>query len=157
MAVMLLYLLLESFGSLRGNAFNTQTNFTVWMGSSWISGWYLAGRLERLAAYAEVATVLGSIPASSDTVEFEVGQMRQCWIQYIEEEKIPLFFYYTVYRHRSSLLPPPTSGEVTGSIRTGKRKVAHPPPPHPPEDDQHSQTIPLIMLVETCQRCVSPL
>ncbi len=34
MAVMLLDLLLESLGSLRENAFNTQINFTVWMGSS---------------------------------------------------------------------------------------------------------------------------
>ncbi len=31
--------------------------------------WYLAEWLERLAANAEVATVLGSIPASSDTVK----------------------------------------------------------------------------------------
>ncbi len=40
--------------------------------------------LERLTANATVATVLGSIPAASDTVEFEGRQMKQCWIQYIE-------------------------------------------------------------------------
>jgi hypothetical protein len=35
-------------------------------------------RLKRLAANAEVATVLGPIPASSDTVESERRQMKQC-------------------------------------------------------------------------------
>ncbi len=35
-------------------------------------------RLARLTAYAEVATVLGSYPASSDTVESEGRQMKQC-------------------------------------------------------------------------------
>ncbi len=43
--------------------------------------------LERLTANAEVATVLGSIPASSDTVESEERQMKQCWNQYKEEQK----------------------------------------------------------------------
>ncbi len=38
---------------------------------------------------AEVPTVLGSIPASSDTVESEGRQMKQCWIQYIEKKKNP--------------------------------------------------------------------
>ncbi len=39
----------------------------------------LALWLERLTANAEVATVLGSIPASSsDTVESEGRQMKQC-------------------------------------------------------------------------------
>ena len=33
---------------------------------------------------AEVATVLRSIPASSDTVESEGRQMKQCLIQYLE-------------------------------------------------------------------------
>ena len=40
--------------------------------------------LERLTASAEVATVLGSILASSDTVEPEGRQIKQCWIQYIK-------------------------------------------------------------------------
>ncbi len=35
-----------------------------------------------------VATVLGSISASSDTVESEGRQMKQCWISYIKKEKI---------------------------------------------------------------------
>jgi hypothetical protein len=38
----------------------------------------LAEWLERLTANAVVATVLGSIPASSDTVESEGRQMKQC-------------------------------------------------------------------------------
>ncbi len=42
--------------------------------------------------YAKVATVLGAIPASSDTVESEGRQMKQCWITYIKRktEKFPL-------------------------------------------------------------------
>jgi hypothetical protein len=47
--------------------------------------WDLAEWLERLTANAVVATVLGSIPASSDTVESEGRQMKQCWISYIKK------------------------------------------------------------------------
>jgi hypothetical protein len=52
----------------------------MWVRSSRVSGWYLAEWLERLTANALVATVLGSIPASSDTVESEGRQMKQWWI-----------------------------------------------------------------------------
>ncbi len=38
----------------------------------------LAEWLERLAVNAKVATDLGSITASSDTVEYEGRQMKQC-------------------------------------------------------------------------------
>jgi len=57
----------------------------VWMRS--IAEW-----LERLIANAVVTTVLGSIPASSDTVESEGRQMKQCRISYIKKKntKIPL-------------------------------------------------------------------
>jgi len=41
-------------------------------------GWDLSEWLERLAVNAKVATVLGSIPSSSDTVESEGRQMKQC-------------------------------------------------------------------------------
>ncbi len=59
-----------------------------WYLAEW--GWDLAELLERLTANAEDSTVLGSISASSDTVESEVGQlMKQCWIQYIEEKNSP--------------------------------------------------------------------
>ncbi len=34
--------------------------------------------IERLTANPEVATVLGSIPASSDTVESKGWEMKQC-------------------------------------------------------------------------------
>jgi len=51
------------------------------------SGWDLAEWLERLTANAVVATVLGTIPESSDTVEFEGRQMQQCWISYIKRKK----------------------------------------------------------------------
>jgi hypothetical protein len=45
--------------------------------------------LKRLTANDEVvATVLGPIPASSDTVESEGRQMTQCWILYIKKSKI---------------------------------------------------------------------
>ncbi len=53
-------------------------------------GWDLAEWLERLTANAVVATVLDSISASSDTVESEGRQMKQCWISYIK--KIPKKF-----------------------------------------------------------------
>ncbi len=47
------------------------------------SGWDLAERLQRLtAAIYKVATVQGSIPASSDIVESEGRQMKQSWIKY---------------------------------------------------------------------------
>jgi hypothetical protein len=46
--------------------------------------------LERLTANAKVATILGSLPASSDTMESEGRQMKQCGIQYFK--KILLFF-----------------------------------------------------------------
>ncbi len=45
----------------------------VCMISSRVHAW-----LERLTANAKVATVLGSIPASSDTVDSEGRQMKQC-------------------------------------------------------------------------------
>jgi hypothetical protein len=41
-------------------------------------GWDLAEWLERLTVNVVVATVLGSIPVSSDTVESEGRQMKQC-------------------------------------------------------------------------------
>ncbi len=50
-------------------------------------GWDLAKWLERLTANVVVATVLSSIPASSDTVESEGRQMKQCWIEYIKKVK----------------------------------------------------------------------
>ncbi len=61
--------------------------------------WYLhnlqcgsRGWLEHLTANAEVAPVLCSIPASSDAVESEGRQMKQCCIKYIlkKNQKIPL-------------------------------------------------------------------
>jgi hypothetical protein len=60
----------------------------MWMRPSRVCGWDLAGWLERLAAN-EVATVLVSIPASSDTVESEGRQMKQFWIQHRKKKKNP--------------------------------------------------------------------
>ncbi len=51
-----------------------------------LCAWDLAEWLERLLANAVVANVLGSISASSDTMETE-EQMNQCWISYIKKEK----------------------------------------------------------------------
>ncbi len=48
-------------------------------------------------ANAVVATALGSIPASSDTVESKGRQMTQCWISYIKSKnpkKSPIKKYY---------------------------------------------------------------
>jgi hypothetical protein len=53
--------------------------------------WDLAEWLERLAVN-DVATFLGSIPASSDAMESEERQMKQCWITNIKrkyQEKNP--------------------------------------------------------------------
>ncbi len=44
--------------------------------------------LNKYAVNAKVATVLGSIPASSDTVESEGRQMQQCWITYIKKSPL---------------------------------------------------------------------
>ncbi len=61
----------------------------MWMGSIRVvdeiqlsSGWDLVKWLERLAVYDKVGTVPGSIPGTSDTVESEGRQMKQCWITY---------------------------------------------------------------------------
>jgi hypothetical protein len=43
-----------------------------------LCGLDLADWLARLAVDAEVATILGSIPESSDTVESEGRQMKEC-------------------------------------------------------------------------------
>ncbi len=50
-------------------------------------GWDLAKWLECLTVNAVVAIVLGSIPASADTVESEGRQMKQRWISYIKRKK----------------------------------------------------------------------
>ncbi len=47
----------------------------------------LAEGPERLTANAVVATLLCSIPASSDTIESEGRQMIQCWILYKKNSK----------------------------------------------------------------------
>ncbi len=49
--------------------------------------WDLTEWLERLTVNAVVATVLGSIPASSE--ESEGRRMKQCWISYISWFNIP--------------------------------------------------------------------
>jgi hypothetical protein len=42
-----------------------------------------------VTANAKVTTVLDSIPASSDTVESEGRQIKQCLIKYIKTKKSP--------------------------------------------------------------------
>jgi hypothetical protein len=44
-----------------------------------------------MAAYAEVATVLGSILASSNIVESEWRQMKQCWKKYWSSSSAALY------------------------------------------------------------------
>jgi hypothetical protein len=55
------------------------------------TGLFLAEWLERLTANAKVATVLGPISASSDTVESEGRQMKQYRIKNIKNTKYPQF------------------------------------------------------------------
>ncbi len=52
----------------------------LWMRSIRVGRWDLAEWLENLTANTVIATVLGSFLASSDTVESEGRQMKQCWI-----------------------------------------------------------------------------
>ncbi len=56
--------------------------------------------LERLTVNAKVATVLGSNPASSDTMESEGRQMKQSWntYEYIKRinQKIPLLRFFHI-------------------------------------------------------------
>ncbi len=46
---------------------------------------------EPLNVNGNVATVLGSIPASSDTAESARQRMKQCWIKYFKESHQSLF------------------------------------------------------------------
>ncbi len=48
-----------------------------------------------MTANAKVAMFLGSIAASSDTVEYEGRQMNQCWVKYysIKKSKISISKY----------------------------------------------------------------
>ncbi len=67
------------------------TNFKYflhyWMCCKFVSrGWDLAEWLERLTANAKVATVLGSIPASTETMESEGRLWKKCF----KNPKIPL-------------------------------------------------------------------
>ncbi len=73
----------------KGWSFVWMRSSRVWMRSS--RGWMrsIAEFLERLAVNAKGATVMGSIPESSDTVESEGRQMKQCWIKK-KNPKIPV-------------------------------------------------------------------
>ncbi len=52
--------------------------------------------LERLAVNTKVATVLGSIPASSKTVESEGLQMKLCWITYMKRKNQKILRFYCI-------------------------------------------------------------
>jgi hypothetical protein len=78
-----------------------------------LCGWDLAAWLERLTANAVVATVLGSIPASSDTVVSEGRPMKQCWMSYIKRKNPKIspihlmfwtFFYFSTGTNYGTLL-----------------------------------------------------
>ncbi len=72
----------------------------------------------RSSQFRIVATVLGSILASSDTVESEGRQMKQCWKSYInrkESQQSPLNYHW-----RSSFLRYPAPHLPTREV----------PPPH---------------------------
>jgi hypothetical protein len=61
----------------------------------------------RQAANAKVAIILGSIPASSDTMESEGWQMEmgQCGITYIKRkiQNIPFSFAFSYHRVKANL------------------------------------------------------
>ncbi len=56
--------------------------------------WFL-DFVDEMEVNAKVATVLDSIPASSDSVKSEGRQMKQCWIMYIKTKnlKTPLIWF----------------------------------------------------------------
>ncbi len=60
----------------------SQSNYNYFYAGRVSCGWELTKWLANLTANVKVATVLGSYPASSDTVELEGRQMKQGWINY---------------------------------------------------------------------------
>ncbi len=58
--------------------------FVLWCKYVQNPEWDLASGQSVQTANAKVATVLGSIPASSDTGDSEGRQMKQCWTKYIK-------------------------------------------------------------------------
>ncbi len=71
--------------------------------------------LELLTAYAEGATVLGSIPASSDTLGSEGPHMKQCWIKYRHSFCHELYFSVELAKKsRWELAAPPRNTDVGG-------------------------------------------
>ncbi len=77
-------------------------------------GWDLAKGLKRLAVNAKVATVLGSIPASFDTVESEGRQMKQCWITSIKRKNQKKSNTTCSYPTISLLLEPSDQADLHG-------------------------------------------
>ncbi len=73
------------------NAFNVVCLifFLNWMRSSRICGWSSRVQVRASDCQCQIATVLGSIPASSDTVKSEGRQIKQCWIQYMKKKNLP--------------------------------------------------------------------
>ncbi len=81
-------------------------------------------------------------PASSDTVESEGRQMKQCWIQYIvkKSQKIPLFKYRLWWSSvaqaaedlQASGWRGPVSRVAVGDPAAGSRDRAHSQLPHRP-------------------------
>jgi hypothetical protein len=83
-------------------------------------GWDLAEWLEHLAVNANVAKVLGSIPASSDTVESEGRQMMQCWIGSVHKQVFPELWHPSInIRQTGQILLPNNSNNP----------ITHPPLP----------------------------
>ncbi len=93
-----------------------------WDLSQW--GWDLAHCLERLTTSAKVATVLGSIPASSYTVKSEGRQMKPCWNKVHKKYMYKLFIYVTSSDQYSLLQLVSASFDMTVRIqglKSGKR------------------------------------
>ncbi len=90
-----------SFGMLADGLISIRT----WDVFSSIDPWCGMRSSRVVRASAKVATVVGSILASSDTVESEGWQMKQCWITFITI-KIPKKFPFNVpaFTHGSKKL-----------------------------------------------------
>jgi hypothetical protein len=74
----------------------SQSYVSTFLPCSVLRGWDLDKSLDRLRANVEVQTVLGSMSASSDTVEFEGRQMKQFWIKHWVFSRSPQSYFFKI-------------------------------------------------------------
>ncbi len=99
--------------------------------------------LERLAVNAKVATVLGSILSSCDTVESQGRRMMQFWITYIEKEKNLKILILSVLFFSISAI------EMAKSVKqSAHRKFYNLPDNGPPDSADPSKQEDLLQIIQ---------